>query len=149
MTNKIRIKGPPTEAAKKTALELVASGAALENTQRVGRASVRLATHRARLPITVTFLHHVLRGMEAVVHGSELSDGPANIDQGRIVYYRANKNDCSACSLKLKCTTAAMRKVSRLSADTGSYALSGQHAAFTVSLAGGAGSYAPTGNDAG
>jgi hypothetical protein len=28
MTNKIRIKGPPTEAAKKTALELVASGAA-------------------------------------------------------------------------------------------------------------------------
>jgi hypothetical protein len=89
--------------------------------------------------------------MEAVVHGSELSDGPAtgNIDQGRIVYYRANKNDCSACSLKLKCTTAPMRKVSRLSADAGSYALSGQHAAFTVSLAGGAGSYAPTGNDAG
>ena len=123
----------------------------LENTQRVGRASVRLATHCARLPITVTFLHHVLRGMEAVVHGSELSDGPAtgNIDQGRIIYYRANKNDCSSCSLKLKCTTAPMRKVTRLSADAGSYALSGQHAAFTVSLAGGAGSYAPTGNDAG
>jgi len=37
----------------------------------------------------------------------------------------------------------------RYSADAGSYALSGQHAAFTVSLAGGAGSYAPTGNDAG
>jgi IS5 family transposase len=36
-----------------------------------------------------------------------------NIDQGHIVYYRANKNDCSACSLKPKCTTAPMRKVTR------------------------------------
>jgi hypothetical protein len=36
-----------------------------------------------------------------------------NIDQGHIVYYRANKNDCSICSLKPKCTTAAMRKVTR------------------------------------
>jgi transposase len=36
-----------------------------------------------------------------------------NIDQGHIVYYRANKNDCSICSLKPKCTTAVMRKVTR------------------------------------
>jgi transposase len=36
-----------------------------------------------------------------------------NIDQGHIVYYRANKKDCSACSLKPRCTTAAVRKVTR------------------------------------
>ena len=36
-----------------------------------------------------------------------------NIDHGHIVYYRANKHDCSACSLKPRCTTAAMRKVTR------------------------------------
>lgn len=36
-----------------------------------------------------------------------------NVDQGHIVYYRANKNDCSTCSLKPKCTTASMRKVTR------------------------------------
>jgi len=36
-----------------------------------------------------------------------------NIDQGHIVYYRANKNDCSACLLKPKCTTAPTRKVTR------------------------------------
>jgi hypothetical protein len=35
------------------------------------------------------------------------------IDQGHIVYYRANKNDCSVCSLKPKCTTAIVRKVTR------------------------------------
>jgi hypothetical protein len=35
------------------------------------------------------------------------------IDQGHIVYYRANKNDCSVCSLKPKCTTAVVRKVTR------------------------------------
>jgi hypothetical protein len=32
-----------------------------------------------------------------------------DIDQGHIVYYRANKNDCSICSLKPKCTTAVVR----------------------------------------
>jgi transposase len=42
--------------------------------------------------------------------GAELTS-TGNIDQGHIVYYRANKNDCSTCSLKPKCTTAAMRKV--------------------------------------
>ena len=36
-----------------------------------------------------------------------------NIDQGHIVYYRANKKDCSACLLKPRCATAAMRKVTR------------------------------------
>jgi hypothetical protein len=36
-----------------------------------------------------------------------------NIDQGHIVYYRASKSDCSACSLKPKCTTAPMRKITR------------------------------------
>ena len=35
------------------------------------------------------------------------------IDQGHIVYYRANKKDCSICSLKPKCTTAVVRKVTR------------------------------------
>jgi hypothetical protein len=44
--------------------------------------------------------------------GAELTS-TGNIDQGHIVYYRANKNDCSTCSLKPKCTTAAMRKVTR------------------------------------
>jgi transposase len=34
-----------------------------------------------------------------------------NIDQGHIVYYRASKNDCSTCSLKQKCTTAIVRKI--------------------------------------
>ena len=44
--------------------------------------------------------------------GAELTS-TGNIDQGHIVYYRANKNDCSTCSLKPKCTTAAVRKVTR------------------------------------
>ena len=36
-----------------------------------------------------------------------------NVDQRRVVYYRANKSDCSTCSLKPKCTTAIVRKVTR------------------------------------
>jgi transposase len=44
--------------------------------------------------------------------GAELAS-TGNIDQGHIVYYRANKNDCSVCSLKPKCTTAVARKVTR------------------------------------
>jgi DDE family transposase/transposase-like protein DUF772 len=44
--------------------------------------------------------------------GAELT-GTGNIDQGHIVYYRANKKDCSACTLKPRYTTAAMRKVTR------------------------------------
>ena len=36
-----------------------------------------------------------------------------NIDQGHTVYYRASKSDCSRCSLKPKCTTAVVRKITR------------------------------------
>ena len=44
--------------------------------------------------------------------GAELTSS-GNIDQGHTVYYRASKNDCSTCSLKPKCTTAVVRKVTR------------------------------------
>lgn len=44
--------------------------------------------------------------------GAELTS-TGNIDQGHIVHYRASKKDCSACSLKPKCTTAVVRKVTR------------------------------------
>jgi hypothetical protein len=44
--------------------------------------------------------------------GAELTS-TGNVDQRRIIYYRANKNDCSTCSLKPRCTTAIVRKVSR------------------------------------
>ena len=44
--------------------------------------------------------------------GAELTS-TGNIDQGHIVYYRANQKDCSACILKPRCTTAAVRKVTR------------------------------------
>ena len=44
--------------------------------------------------------------------GSELTS-TGNIDQGHIVYYRASKSDCSRCSLKPKCTTAVVRKITR------------------------------------
>lgn len=44
--------------------------------------------------------------------GAELTS-TGNIDQGHIVYYRASKNDCSTCSLKPKCTTAVVRKITR------------------------------------
>ena len=44
--------------------------------------------------------------------GAELTS-TGNIDQGHIVYYRASKKDCSICSLKPKCTTAVVRKVTR------------------------------------
>jgi transposase len=44
--------------------------------------------------------------------GAELTS-TGTIDQGHIVYYRASKNDCSTCSLKPKCTTAVVRKITR------------------------------------
>jgi hypothetical protein len=44
--------------------------------------------------------------------GAELTS-TGNVDKGHTVYYRASKNDCSACSLKPKCTTAVMRKITR------------------------------------
>src|SRR5215831_17470126 len=48
-----------------------------------------------------------------VCPGSAQLTSTGNIDQGHIVYYRANKKDCSVCSLKPRCTTAAVRKVTR------------------------------------
>ena len=44
--------------------------------------------------------------------GAELTS-TGNIDQGHIVYYRTSKSDCSRCSLKPKCTTAVVRKITR------------------------------------
>jgi hypothetical protein len=44
--------------------------------------------------------------------GAELTHSGI-IDQGRILPYRASKNDCSICALKPQCTTATTRKVSR------------------------------------
>jgi len=44
--------------------------------------------------------------------GAELTS-TGKVDQGHILYYRASKSNCSTCSLKAKCTTAAMRKVTR------------------------------------
>jgi transposase len=52
------------------------------------------------------------RNIYACPGGAELTS-TGNVDQGHIVYYRANKNDCSICSLKPKCTTAIVRKVTR------------------------------------
>ena len=36
-----------------------------------------------------------------------------NIDQGRVLYYRARKGDCSDCQLRSRCTTGPVRKVTR------------------------------------
>ena len=44
--------------------------------------------------------------------GAELTHSGI-VDQGRILPYRASKNDCSICKLKPRCTTAVARKVSR------------------------------------
>ena len=52
------------------------------------------------------------RNVDVCPGGAQLTS-TGNIDQGHIVYYRANKKDCSACSLKPRCTTAAVRKVTR------------------------------------
>ena len=48
-----------------------------------------------------------------VCPGGALLTSTGNIDQGHTVYYRATKNDCSSCSLKPKCTTAVVRKITR------------------------------------
>lgn len=44
--------------------------------------------------------------------GAELTHSGI-VDQGRILPYRASKNDCSICALKPQCTTSVARKVSR------------------------------------
>jgi transposase len=48
-----------------------------------------------------------------VCPGGAVLTSTGNIDQGHIVYYRAGKNDCATCSLKPKCTTAVVRKITR------------------------------------
>jgi transposase len=48
-----------------------------------------------------------------VCPGGAMLISTGNIDHGHIVHYRASKNDCSTCSLKPKCTTAVVRKVTR------------------------------------
>jgi transposase len=58
------------------------------------------------------FVFYQERNVYICPGGAELTS-TGNIDQGHIVYYRANKNDCSACSLKPRCTTGPMRKVTR------------------------------------
>jgi len=58
------------------------------------------------------FVFNPERNIYTCPGGAELSS-TGNIDQGHIVHYRASKNDCSTCSLKSKCTTAAVRKVTR------------------------------------
>jgi transposase len=58
------------------------------------------------------FLFDRARNVYVCPGGAELTS-TGTIDQGHIVCYRARKSDCSACSLKAKCTTAPVRKVSR------------------------------------
>jgi len=48
-----------------------------------------------------------------VCPGGAILTSTGNIDQGHIVHYRASKKDCSTCSLKPKCTTAVVRKITR------------------------------------
>jgi transposase len=48
-----------------------------------------------------------------VCPGGATLTSTGHIDQGHIVHYRASKNDCSICSLKPKCTTAVVRKITR------------------------------------
>ncbi len=58
------------------------------------------------------FVFNPERNIYTCPGGVELTS-TGNIDQGHIVHYRASKNACSTCSLKSKCTTAAVRKVTR------------------------------------
>jgi transposase len=58
------------------------------------------------------FVFDRVRNVYTCPGGAELTS-TGTIDQGHIVYYRASKNDCSVCSLKPKCTTAVVRKITR------------------------------------
>jgi hypothetical protein len=58
------------------------------------------------------FVFNQERNIYVCPGGAELTS-TGNIDQSHIVYYRASKNDCSACLLKPKCTTAISRKITR------------------------------------
>src|SRR5262245_19961359 len=53
------------------------------------------------------FVFHRGRNLYICPGGKELTS-TGNVDQGHVVYYRANKHDCSTCSLKPTCTTAPM-----------------------------------------
>jgi hypothetical protein len=58
------------------------------------------------------FVFDQVRNVHICPGGKELTS-TGSIDQGHIVYYRANKHDCLTCLLRPKCTTAPMRKVTR------------------------------------
>lgn len=58
------------------------------------------------------FLFDRERNVYTCPAGAELTHSGI-IDQGRVLPYRASKNDCSTCVLKPSCTTAVARKVSR------------------------------------
>jgi transposase len=58
------------------------------------------------------FVFDQVRNVYICPGGKELTS-TGSIDQGHIVYYRANKHDCLTCLLRPKCTTAPMRKVTR------------------------------------
>jgi transposase len=58
------------------------------------------------------FMFDQARNVYICPGGAKLTS-TGNIDQGHIVYYKATRGDCSACSLKPKCTTAPARKVTR------------------------------------
>ncbi len=45
--------------------------------------------------------------------GGKSLTSTGNTDQGRILYYRARKSDCSDCRLRHRCTTGSVRKITR------------------------------------
>ena len=63
-------------------------------------------------PLSADFIFDQERNSYVCPGGAELTS-TGNIDQGHIVYYRASRSDCSQCSLKPKCTTAVVRKITR------------------------------------
>jgi len=60
----------------------------------------------------VDFVFDQQRNIYICPGGAELTS-TGNVDQGHIIYYRASKSDCAQCSLKPKCTTATVRKITR------------------------------------
>jgi transposase len=58
------------------------------------------------------FVFHPELNIYVCPGGAKLTS-TGNVDQRHIVYYRASKNDCSTCSLKPRCTTAIVRKITR------------------------------------
>ena len=58
------------------------------------------------------FFFNKERNIYVCPDGAELTS-TGNVDQGHIIYYRASRTRCAACSLKPKCTTAVNRKITR------------------------------------